>query len=139
MHVSRQSATPEADVAASRSRLLVRCKEQQTMTTYTPTQTWKWKMVPWKTTFLYKQRVFHFYVSESECTFRTKKKNPQSKLAFHPWFQECMHRLASQKSCLTRLDANSPFGKTGGFDRLSKLLPILGFLSTSEGIAQGIA
>ena len=30
--------------------------------------TWKWKMVTWKTTFLYQQRVFHFHVSESECT-----------------------------------------------------------------------
>ena len=29
--------------------------------------TWKWKMAPWKTTFLYKQVVFHFHVSESEC------------------------------------------------------------------------
>ena len=25
-------------------------------------------MVTWKTTFLYQQRVFHFHVSESECT-----------------------------------------------------------------------
>ena len=31
--------------------------------------TWKWKMASWKTTFLYKQWVFHFHVSESECSF----------------------------------------------------------------------
>ena len=31
--------------------------------------TWKWKMVPWKTTFLYEQGVFHFHVMcSSECT-----------------------------------------------------------------------
>ena len=30
--------------------------------------TWKWKIASWKTTFLYKQWVFHFHVSESECS-----------------------------------------------------------------------
>ena len=29
--------------------------------------TWKWKMAPWKTMFLYKHRIFHFHVSQSEC------------------------------------------------------------------------
>ena len=28
---------------------------------------WKWNIAPWKTTFLYKQRIFHFHVSESGC------------------------------------------------------------------------
>ena len=30
--------------------------------------TWKWTMASWKTTFLYKQWVLHFHVSESECS-----------------------------------------------------------------------
>ena len=29
--------------------------------------TWKWKMASWKTTFFYKQWVFHFHDSELEC------------------------------------------------------------------------
>ena len=38
--------------------------------------TWKWKMVPWKTTFLYGQEVFHFHVSELECnTFKCNDGN----------------------------------------------------------------
>ena len=31
--------------------------------------TWKLKMVPWKTPFLYKQGFSHFHVSESECNY----------------------------------------------------------------------
>ena len=34
-------------------------------------------MVPWKTTFLYEQGIFHFHVSESECLLSFNMFQPQ--------------------------------------------------------------
>ena len=56
--------------------------------------TWKWKMTPWKTTFLYKQEVFHFHVSQSECT-------PGSSPNRSPWAP------AGQASVLGHRDADA--------------------------------
>ena len=42
--------------------------------------TWKWTMASWKTTFLYKQGVFHFHVSQSECMAPTQ--GPGSRLGW---------------------------------------------------------
>lgn len=38
--------------------------------------TWKWTIVPWKTTFLYDQGVFHFHVSRSVGVFFCLRKTP---------------------------------------------------------------
>ena len=85
--------------------------------------TWKWNMVPWKTTFLYEQVFFHFHVSESECIHPVRcfqcssTQSLRHSVEIPPCAQRCRsqaHKRSAVERASIRKDDAVRFGQDGG-------------------------